>query len=149
MAENCAQTAVAHLAAIFAGAAAVPVNWQLRPAEAAHILRDSGARLVLASARTADAARQAAPGALVVESLTELPASAARSSEPPADMALLVSSVGRRTHSCEEVEHALGKQGRGCLVVGRQAAVGEQVPIPWVDEQLRIFRRRDEFPRSV
>ena len=49
MAQNSAQAAIAHLAAIYAGASAVPVNWQLRPVEASRILYDSAPRLVLAS----------------------------------------------------------------------------------------------------
>jgi len=77
MAQNSAQAAIAHLAVIYAGASAVPVNWQLRPAEASLILRDSAARLVLASPQSGAVARQAsAPGAVVVDSLAEFAATA-------------------------------------------------------------------------
>jgi len=77
MAQNSAQAAIAHLAVIYAGASVVPVNWQLRPAEASHILRDSAARLVLASPRSGPVARQAcAPGTVIVDSLAEFAASA-------------------------------------------------------------------------
>ena len=77
MAQNSVEAAIAHLAVIYAGASAVPVNWQLRPAEASHILRDSAARLVLASPQSAPVARQAcAPGTVIVDSLAEFAATA-------------------------------------------------------------------------
>jgi acyl-CoA synthetase (AMP-forming)/AMP-acid ligase II len=85
MAENSGETCLAHLAVIYAGASAVPVNWQLRPAEAEHIICDSGARLVLASAQTAAAARKAADHGTAVMSLGELTAGAS-GREPPSDM---------------------------------------------------------------
>ncbi len=86
LAQNSVQTAIAHLAVIYAGASAVPVNWQLRPAEAGHVLRDSAARLVLASPESAAVARQAgAPAAVVVDSFAEFAAAAPRH-EPPADL---------------------------------------------------------------
>jgi long-chain acyl-CoA synthetase len=84
MAPNSAQAAIAHLAVIYAGASAVPVNWQLRPSEAEHILRDSAARLVLASPQSGPVARRAClPGAVVIDSLAEF-AATAPPGEPPA-----------------------------------------------------------------
>ena len=77
MAQNSAQAAIAHLAAIYAGASAVPVNWQLRPAEASRILYDSAPRLVLASPQSDPVARQACPpGTVVVDSLAAFAATA-------------------------------------------------------------------------
>jgi len=95
MAENGAQTAIAHIAVICAGASVVPVNWHLRPAEAAHILRDSAVRLVLAGEESGSAAQEAAPRGVVVASLAELagpvpaksgPANTVPAGEPPADL---------------------------------------------------------------
>ena len=87
MAQNGVPAAIAHLAVICAGASAVPVNWQLRPAEARHILADSRAGLVLSTPECAAAARQACPpGVVVVESLAQY-AAAVPPGEPPGQIA--------------------------------------------------------------
>ncbi|OBJ73700.1 AMP-binding protein [Mycobacterium sp. 1274756.6] len=65
-AENSSHTALAHLAGTYAGRSVVPVNAHLNAAEIAHILEDSGAQLVLCSARTAATVRAASPTATVV-----------------------------------------------------------------------------------
>src|SRR5687768_7173001 len=45
-AENAAETVLAHVAGILAGASTVPVNFHLTADEAAYILSDSGARVL-------------------------------------------------------------------------------------------------------
>jgi long-chain acyl-CoA synthetase len=95
-AENSIETAVAHLATIFAGASVVPVNVHLRPEEAAYILANCGARLVFAGPGTASVAREAAsegarvlawraPDNVGVESF-EVALAAASPVEPPDDL---------------------------------------------------------------
>lgn len=59
-AENSVDTAIAHMAGIFAGASVVPVNVHLRAEEASYILTSCGARVVLAGPETAQRAREAA-----------------------------------------------------------------------------------------
>ncbi|AYF75475.1 acyl--CoA ligase [Nocardia yunnanensis] len=66
MAENSAHTALAHLAATFAGASVVPVNFTLTAAEVRHILADSDAHTVLCSARTAPVVREVARDVRVI-----------------------------------------------------------------------------------
>jgi long-chain acyl-CoA synthetase len=61
-AENAAETALAHLGGLLAGASSVPVNFHLTAAEAAYILEDSTSRVVFVGPETAQrglaAARQ-------------------------------------------------------------------------------------------
>ncbi|MFI6865518.1 AMP-binding protein [Nocardia sp. NPDC050406] len=66
MAENSTYTALAHLAATFAGKSVVPVNFQLTADEVRHILDDGGVHTVLCSARTAPIARAASPSVRVI-----------------------------------------------------------------------------------
>lgn len=66
MAENSAYTALAHLAATFAGASVVPVNFALTAEEVRHILVDGAVRTVLCSARTAPIARAASDSVRVI-----------------------------------------------------------------------------------
>ena len=62
-AENAAETALAHLGALLAGASSVPVNFHLTASEAAYILEDSATRILFVGPETAErglaAARQA------------------------------------------------------------------------------------------
>ena len=62
-AENSAETALAHLGALLAGASSVPVNFHLTAEEAAYILSDSGSGIVFVGPETAErglaAAREA------------------------------------------------------------------------------------------
>ncbi|MGI9053825.1 MAG: AMP-binding protein [Ilumatobacteraceae bacterium] len=62
-AENAAETALAHLGGLLAGASTVPVNFHLTADEAAYVLRDSATRVLFVgpetSARGAQAARAA------------------------------------------------------------------------------------------
>lgn len=62
-AENAAETALAHLGGLLAGASSVPVNFHLTADEAAYILTDSDSRVVFLGPETLDrgveAARQA------------------------------------------------------------------------------------------
>ncbi len=62
-AENAAETVLAHLGALHAGASSVPVNFHLTADEAAYILRDSGTRVLFVGpenlARGLDAAQRA------------------------------------------------------------------------------------------
>ncbi len=53
-AENTAETALAHLGALLAGASAVPVNFHLAADEAAYILSDSQARVLFVGPETAE-----------------------------------------------------------------------------------------------
>ena len=50
-AENAAETALAHLGALVAGASSVPVNFHLTADEAAYILEDSESHIVLCGSR--------------------------------------------------------------------------------------------------
>lgn len=52
-ADNAAETVVAHLAGILAGASTVPVSFHLNESELAYILEDSGARVLLVGPETA------------------------------------------------------------------------------------------------
>jgi long-chain acyl-CoA synthetase len=58
-AENSAQTVIAYVTAILAGASAVPVNHRFTAGELAYILEDSGARHLFAGPATAAVAREA------------------------------------------------------------------------------------------
>ncbi len=62
-AENAAQTALAHLGGLLAGASTVPVNFHLTASEAAYIVADSESRIVFVGPETAErgvaAAREA------------------------------------------------------------------------------------------
>jgi long-chain acyl-CoA synthetase len=62
-AENAAETALAHLGGLLAGASSVPVNFHLTADEAAYILTDSGSRVLFVGPETlergVEAARQA------------------------------------------------------------------------------------------
>jgi long-chain acyl-CoA synthetase len=53
-AENAAETALAHLGGLLAGASTVPVNFHLTAEEAAFILADSGARLLFVGPDTVE-----------------------------------------------------------------------------------------------
>ena len=62
-AENAAETALAHLGGLLAGASSVPVNFHLTASEAAYILNDAAARVLFVGPETAErglaAAREA------------------------------------------------------------------------------------------
>ena len=62
-AHNAAETALAHLGALLAGASSVPVNFHLTADEAAYILRDSGARVLFVGPGTLDRGLEAARSA--------------------------------------------------------------------------------------
>ena len=85
---NSVHIALAHLAATFAGASTVPVNYHLTAPEIGYILRDAAVHTVLCSAETAAVVRAADPDVQVV-SFAELEAVTARCSdgEPPTDIA--------------------------------------------------------------
>ncbi len=82
--DNCRQWPEAYLGIVAGGLTAVPVDAKLRPQEAAHVLRDSGARLAIASARTYPVLREAEEhtpaleGALLVDGARLLPLSNGR-----------------------------------------------------------------------
>ncbi len=59
-AENAAQTALAHLGALLAGASSVPVNFHLTAPEAAFILKDSNTRVLFVGPETFERGVQAA-----------------------------------------------------------------------------------------
>lgn len=59
-AENAAETVLAHLGGLLAGASTVPVNFHLRDDEVAYILGDSQARVVFVGPETLDVGRRAA-----------------------------------------------------------------------------------------
>jgi long-chain acyl-CoA synthetase len=63
---NCPEVGIAYNAIWRAGAVVTPAIFLLPPAELAHVIADSGARLVLASPELADNAREAAGDAEVV-----------------------------------------------------------------------------------
>ncbi len=62
-AENSVETAVAHVAALLAGASTVPVNFHLNDAEVEFILRDSGALALLCGPETLERGMSAAAAA--------------------------------------------------------------------------------------
>lgn len=62
-ASNRVETMLAHLCGLLAGASVVPVNFHLTAEEAAFILRDSGARLLLVGPAEAERGREAAAAA--------------------------------------------------------------------------------------
>ena len=53
-AENAAETALAHLGGLLAGASSVPVNFHLTASEAAYILADSGSKVLFVGPETAE-----------------------------------------------------------------------------------------------
>ena len=53
-AENAAETALAHLGGLLAGASTVPVNFHLTADEAAYILEDSDSRVAFVGPETAE-----------------------------------------------------------------------------------------------
>ncbi len=59
-AQNSAETVIAYVACLEAGISSVPVSFHLTPAEAAYILKDSGAVAVLVGPETAEAGLAAA-----------------------------------------------------------------------------------------
>ena len=63
---NCPEVGVAYEAIWRAGAVVTPAIFLLPPAELSHIVRDSGAKLVLATPELADTANEAAEAATVV-----------------------------------------------------------------------------------
>ena len=63
---NCPEVGIAYNAIWRVGAVVTPAIFLLPPAELAHVISDSGARLVLASPELADNAREAAAGVEVV-----------------------------------------------------------------------------------
>jgi long-chain acyl-CoA synthetase len=63
---NCPEVGIAYNASWRIGAVVTPAIFLLPPAELAHIVSDSGARLILASPELADNAREAAPDTDVV-----------------------------------------------------------------------------------
>jgi long-chain acyl-CoA synthetase len=69
LAENSAETVLAHLGGLLAGASTVPVNFHLNVDEVAFILADSGARALFVGPETAatgvEAARQAGVGTVI------------------------------------------------------------------------------------
>ena len=65
-AENSAETVLAHLGGLLGSASTVPVNFHLTASEAAYIVGDSGARLVLTGPENVDRAVEAAAGVPVV-----------------------------------------------------------------------------------
>lgn len=62
LARNSGRTLITYLAAILSGRPLVPLNAHLRPAEVAHMLRESGADLLLAGPELHDVALAAATG---------------------------------------------------------------------------------------
>jgi long-chain acyl-CoA synthetase len=68
-AENSAETALAHLGGLLAGASSVPVNFHLTAAETAYILSDSDSRVLFVGPETAErgveAAREAGVGRVI------------------------------------------------------------------------------------
>jgi long-chain acyl-CoA synthetase len=62
-AENGAETLLAHLGGLLAGASTVPVNFHLNAEEVAYILRDSASRVVFVSPETLEVGRAAAAAA--------------------------------------------------------------------------------------
>jgi long-chain acyl-CoA synthetase len=59
-AHNSAETLLAHLGGLFAGASSVPVNFHLNAEEVAYILQDSGSRMLFVGPETADSGLEAA-----------------------------------------------------------------------------------------
>lgn len=59
-AENAAETALAHLGGLLAGASSVPVNFHLTASEAAYILSDSGTRVLFVGPETVERGVEAA-----------------------------------------------------------------------------------------
>jgi long-chain acyl-CoA synthetase len=62
LAKNSGRTLVAYLATILSGAPLVPLNAHLRPAEVAHMLRESGAGTLIAGPELRDVALEATHG---------------------------------------------------------------------------------------
>jgi long-chain acyl-CoA synthetase len=95
---NCPEVGIAYNAIWRAGAVVTPAIFLLPPAELAHIVADSGARLILASPELADNAREAAGEARVVttETFAELEQADPSPIVPPAgaDLAALMYTGG-------------------------------------------------------
>jgi long-chain acyl-CoA synthetase len=95
---NCPEVGIAYNAIWRIGAVVTPAIFLLPPAELAHILSDSGARLILASPELADNAREAAAAAdvLTTDEFPELEEAAPSSIVPPvgADLAALMYTGG-------------------------------------------------------
>ena len=99
LAENSAETVLAHLGGLLAGISTVPTNFHLNAEEVAYILQDSGTRVLFVGPETVetglDAARQAGVPLVVgwrcpaLEGLTPWEGwlAAADPSEPPTDVA--------------------------------------------------------------
>lgn len=92
-AENSAEAVLAHVAGLFASASVVPVNFHLTAAEAAYIIEDSRAALVLAGPENLERAREAAGGRRVIawrcpehDDRWEDFVAAGAPDEPPADL---------------------------------------------------------------
>jgi long-chain acyl-CoA synthetase len=95
---NCPEVSIAYNAVWRAGAVVTPAIFLLPPVELAHIVSDSGARLILASPELADNAREAAGGAEVVttDRFAELEQAEPAPIVPPAgaDLAALMYTGG-------------------------------------------------------
>jgi long-chain acyl-CoA synthetase len=95
---NCPEVGISYNAIWRAGAVVTPAIFLLPPAELAHVVRDSGARLVLASPELADNAREAAGDAEVVttDRFPELEQAGPSPLVPPArdDLAALMYTGG-------------------------------------------------------
>jgi long-chain acyl-CoA synthetase len=95
---NCPEVGIAYNAIWRIGAVVTPAIFLLPPAELAHVIADSGARLVLASPELADNAREVAGGAEVIttEGFAELEQAEPSPIVPPAgaDLAALMYTGG-------------------------------------------------------
>jgi long-chain acyl-CoA synthetase len=95
---NCPEVGIAYHALWRAGAVVTPAIFLLPPAELAHVIADSGARVVLASPELADNAREAAPDARVIttDAFAELEQAEPSPIVPPAgaDLAALMYTGG-------------------------------------------------------
>src|SRR5580698_710361 len=71
--------------------------------------------------------------------------------EDPLGAALIMAAPARAAplELGEEVEYSLGQQRGRVRVVRRQRAVGKQMPVAGIQEQLRVLRFLDERARSV
>ena len=108
LAENSAETVLAHLGGLLAGISTVPTNFHLNAEEVAYILQDSGTRVLFVGPETVEtglaAARQAGVPLVVgwrcpaLEGLTPWEGwlAAADPSEPPTDVAPRPTSCTRR-----------------------------------------------------
>lgn len=74
------------IGAVWAGVWVVPVNWHLAPDEVAHVLRDSGAKLVVTDSRFEPLARAAGARALLLAG-DDLEGALTRAPDAPPDLA--------------------------------------------------------------